>query len=247
VTITISEERGVRYLHLASPWIQGAMRISRPFALELEYTRDLMLPLLVRDDDWPRTVLQIGLGAASVTKFLYRYRPQSRITIVETLEDVVIAARTYFRLPEDPARLHLSMGDGRDFVERSRSRFDFIIVDGFDEMGRAGRLESLPFYSACRERLTTGGMLGVNLLTRSRGVKPSVERLKSAFGDQVVVIPPGEAGNTVAIAAVGKAARVSFEDLRSTARALKGDTGLNLLPALVRLAGASSAKGGLAL
>lgn len=235
MTITISEERGVRYLHFASPWIQGAMRIGRPYALELEYTRDLMVPLLLRDDDWPRTVLQIGLGAASVTKFLYRFRPRSRITIVETLEDVVIAARQYFRLPDDPERVHLSMGDGRGFVENSRNRFDFIIVDGFDEKGRAGRLDSLPFYSACRERLTSSGMVAVNLLTRSRGVKPSVERLEGAFGDRVVVIPPGEAGNTVAVA--GWETRMSHDDLQSAARALKADTGLNLLPALARLAG----------
>ena len=236
----------MRYLHFASPWIQGAMRIARPYALELEYTRDLMVPLLLRDEHWPRSVLQIGLGAASVTKFLYRFRPRSRITVVETLEDVVIAARTYFRLPDDPDRVHLSMGDGRQFVERSRSHFDFIIVDGFDDKGRAGELESSPFYNACRERLTSSGILATNLLTRSRGVKPSVERLAGAFGDQVVVIPPGEAGNTVALAAAGKAARVSFDDLRSAARALKAGTGLNLLPALARLAQAGSARDGLA-
>jgi spermidine synthase len=38
-SIEISEERGVRYLHFGSPWVQGAMRIARPWALELEYTR----------------------------------------------------------------------------------------------------------------------------------------------------------------------------------------------------------------
>ena len=54
MAITISEERGVRYLHFASPWIQGAMRIARPYRLELEYTRDLMLPLLLRPSpEWP--------------------------------------------------------------------------------------------------------------------------------------------------------------------------------------------------
>jgi 16S rRNA A1518/A1519 N6-dimethyltransferase RsmA/KsgA/DIM1 with predicted DNA glycosylase/AP lyase activity len=28
-------------------------------------------------------VLQIGLGAASVTKFLHRHRPQAKLTVVE--------------------------------------------------------------------------------------------------------------------------------------------------------------------
>ena len=44
----VSEEDGVRYLHFGSRWIQGAMRIARPFALELPYTRDMMFPLLLR-------------------------------------------------------------------------------------------------------------------------------------------------------------------------------------------------------
>jgi hypothetical protein len=48
-SIEVSEERGVRYLHFGSDFVQGAMRIARPWALELVYTRDLMLPLVMRD------------------------------------------------------------------------------------------------------------------------------------------------------------------------------------------------------
>jgi len=243
VAITISEERGVRYLHFASPWIQGAMRLSRPYALELEYTRDLMLPLLLRPDaEWPRTVLQIGLGAASVTKFLYRYRPDCTITVVETLEEVVVAARQYFRLPDDDARVPVRLGDGREFVRSSRDRFDFILVDGFDEFGRPGKLESRTFYRACRDRLTREGMVAVNLLRRTRGVDATVERLRDVFGKRVLVLPPSEAGNTVAVCAAGHRVEESAEDLRAAARALKADTGLDLAPVLSRLAAAGLAR-----
>ncbi|MEP7100976.1 MAG: spermidine synthase, partial [Burkholderiales bacterium] len=31
---TISEADGVRYLHLGTPWVQGAMRIRKSLALE---------------------------------------------------------------------------------------------------------------------------------------------------------------------------------------------------------------------
>ena len=47
-SIDISEEAGVRYLHFGSRWIQGAMRMARPWSLELEYTRDMMMALLLR-------------------------------------------------------------------------------------------------------------------------------------------------------------------------------------------------------
>src|SRR5438270_4162261 len=107
-SIEVSEERGVRYLHFGSHWIQGAMRVARPWALELEYTREMMLPLAVRDDPaWPATVLQIGLGAASVTKFLYRYRPKASIMVVEIMPEVITAARQFFRMPEPSKRLRV--------------------------------------------------------------------------------------------------------------------------------------------
>ena len=114
--IDISEEAGVRYLHFGSAWIQGAMRVARPWSLELDYTREMMAALLLRPPSqhhgWPKKVLLIGLGAASLTKFIYRYLPQSKITVVEIEPRVVAAARHHFRLPDEDARLHIEIGDG---------------------------------------------------------------------------------------------------------------------------------------
>ena len=54
-TLETSEEAGVRFLHFGSEWVQGAMRIARPYTLELEYTREMAACLLLRPDaDWPQ-------------------------------------------------------------------------------------------------------------------------------------------------------------------------------------------------
>ena len=45
-SLDISEEAGVRSLHFGSDWVQGAMRIRKPDALELEYTREMLACLL---------------------------------------------------------------------------------------------------------------------------------------------------------------------------------------------------------
>ena len=75
--LEISETAGVRSLHFGSEWIQGSMRIRRPFALELAYTREMMACLLLRTEQaWPRRALLIGLGAGSLAKFIYRHLPQ---------------------------------------------------------------------------------------------------------------------------------------------------------------------------
>src|SRR3990167_8346235 len=111
--IEISEEAGVRTLHFGSEWTQGAMRIARPWKLELEYTCEMMAALLLRDA--PRKVLLIGLGAASLTKFLYRHYPLAHLTGGESGPGVVATARQFFKLPEDPKRLHLVIGDGAEY------------------------------------------------------------------------------------------------------------------------------------
>ncbi|HUP97182.1 MAG TPA: fused MFS/spermidine synthase [Usitatibacter sp.] len=238
--ITISEERGVRYLHFGSPWVQGAMRIARPWALELEYTRDLMFPLLLRPEmEWPASVLQIGLGSASITKFLYRNRPHARLTVVEILPEVVAAANQYFRLPVDPERLHLVVGDGHEYLQKRGARFDLIVVDGFDSKGRPGLLDTEAFYLNCHERLAKGGIMSVNLLTRRRGTDASVSRIRHAFEEQVVELPPSDAGNAVVVATTGPEYRWREPELKSAAKDLHAATGLNLLSAVARLAEAS--------
>ena len=74
--IVISEEQGVRNLHFGSPWIQGAMRIARPYALELEYTREMMASLLFTGMDAPpRRALMVGLGVGALPKFVWKHCP----------------------------------------------------------------------------------------------------------------------------------------------------------------------------
>ncbi len=235
--IDISEQAGVRYLHFGSSWVQGAMRIARPWNLELEYTREMMASLLLREETrWPRKILLIGLGAASLTKFLYRYRPDAHLTIVEIEPAVVAAARHFFKLPEDDKRIHLVIGCGADFILGTDKKFDLILVDGFNEHAHPGQLNSLPFYQACRSRLTEQGIMAVNMLGLSKGVLGGFTHILNAFEDRGLMFPSCESGNTIAFAAEGDQVSISLEDLKLNAEILKKETGLNLLPTMTRLA-----------
>ena len=239
--IDISEQSGVRFLHFGSSWIQGAMRIARPWSLELEYTREMMASLLLRDaGHWPRKVLLIGLGAASLTKFLYRHRLLAHLTVVEIEPAVVVAARLYFKMPEDQKRINLVIGDGMEYVLNCNKRFYLILVDGFDENARPGALDTLPFYQACHACLSDDGVMAVNLLGRSRGFKGSLSRISEAFEDRALVFPSCESGNAIAFAVAGNPIEISFDDLKENALALKEETGLNLLPTLTQLAQAKT-------
>jgi spermidine synthase len=157
------------------------------------------------------------------------------VTVVEISPAVVAAARQFFKLPDESSRLAIEIADGHDWLAAATRRFDLILVDGFDAEGRAGMLESLPFYLNARSRLNAGGMLATNLLTRSRSVAPVARRLREAFEGRVAVLPPCGAGNTVAIAARDGEIRLEPGGLRDPARRLKEETGLDLAPLLARL------------
>jgi spermidine synthase len=244
-SIDIKEEAGVRSLHFGSDWIQGSMRIARPWNLELEYTKEMMASLLLRDESrFPRKVLLIGLGAASLTKFLYRNYPLAKLTVVEIEPAVVAAARQFFKLPEDPLRINMMIADGVEFVLSTDKKWDLILVDGFDADARAGALDTLPFYQAVQSRLSNNGIMAVNLLGRSKGFKASVERIEAAFEGRALAFPSCDSGNTIAFAAAGEPVDILLDDLKDQAIALKENTGLDLKPTVTRLEQAKSCPGG---
>ena len=235
-SVDISEENGVRSLHFGSEWVQGAMRIARPWSLELAYTREMMAGLLLRQDShWPRRALLIGLGAGSLAKFIYRYLPDCRITVVEINPQVEFVARQYFKLPDDPKRLEVVIGCGADYMLSGERQYDYILLDGFDQDARAGALDTLPFYLACRARLADDGLLAVNLLGRNKGFQGSVERLLAAFDQRLAVFPSCDSGNTIAFATGGNPVEVSLDAMREAAQKLKKETRLDLLPTISRL------------
>lgn len=234
-SIEVSEQGGVRYLHFSVDWIQGAMRIARPNTLELAYTREMMAGLLLREPPWPREALLIGLGAGSLAKYIYHKLPETKITVVEIDPQVEIIARLHFKLPDDPLRLRIVIGDGAQYMLEDGKKFDAILVDGFDKNGRAGVLDTLPFYQACRSRLTDNGLLAVNLLGHSRGFKASTERIASAFDGRALVFPSCSSGNTIAFATDGDPVDVALEQLKHRAEQLNKASGLNLCATIQRL------------
>lgn len=243
MSIEVSEKSGVRYLHFSADWIQGAMRIRKPNALELSYSRDMMAGLLLRDPPWPRNALLIGLGAASLVKFIYHQMPDTHITVVEIDRQVEIVARLHFHLPDDPERIHIVIGDGADFVRQDGKKFDAIFVDGFDKNGRAGILDTSPFYQACRARLTDAGLMSVNLLGRNRGFAASAERITEAFEQRALIFPSCDSGNTIAFGAGNDLIDVPAAELAERAGHIKATMGLDLAQVVPRLKAAGKLSG----
>ncbi len=234
--IDISEAGGVRFLHFGSEWVQGAMRINRPWGLELTYTKEMMAGLLLRPrSEWPKKILMIGLGAGSLARYAYRYLPESKITVVEINPQVEWIAREYFKLPDDPKRLRVIIADGIDYVLSAPGEFDCILLDGFDAEASPGALDSEPFYQACRACMSEKGWLASNLFGTERGFPTSVERVRKAFDQRALILPPSESGNAIAFGFTGTTIETTLAEMQTQADYLANEMQLNLQPTLDRL------------
>lgn len=207
---SISEFDGVRYLHLGeTPWVQGAMRLRKPRALELEYVQRMMVWLLLRDPDTldDTRVVQLGLGAAALTRFCHT-ELGLHTTAVELNPQVIAACRQWFRLPANDERLHVVEADAAAWVvdPAHHGSADVLGIDLYDHQAAAPVLDDEAFYRNCHAVLAEGGVLVVNLFGRNASFTRSARRIEVAFapgGGQVLMLAPTDEGNTIVVAIKG--------------------------------------------
>jgi spermidine synthase len=203
--VTVSEYAGVRSLHLDSIWIQGSMRKSKPLQLELEYIQRMMAPLLwLPVAEWRSGwAVQLGLGAAALTKYCHQVLQRPKTTAVELNPAVLAACRQWFELPSDDERLQVEIADAADWARRPehQGQVQLLHVDLYDHEAAAPVLDSAEFYADCRALLAPGGVMAVNLFGRRASFDGSCERLLTAFGDRHVWrLASTKEGNTVVVA-----------------------------------------------
>jgi spermidine synthase len=202
--VNFSDAGDVRYLHLGTEWIQGSMRLDAPYDIDLEYVQRMMAWLLFAEPQTvaKRHVMQLGLGAASLTKFCHK-KLRMKTTAIELNPQVVAACRVWFKLPKDDSRLSVILGDAEQVVAHDhwRGQVDALQVDLYDHEAAAPVLDSEAFYRGCRSLLTEDGCMTVNLFGRSSSYERSLQRIEAAFGAEAVwAFKPTREGNTVVLA-----------------------------------------------
>ena len=202
--VHFSDEGPVRHLHLDSIWIQGSMLIDSPQVLVHQYIQRMMAWLLFVE---PATVatrraLQLGLGAASLTKFCHKVLRMHSVA-VEINPKVLVACRGWFKLPPDNARMQVVLADASAEIRNPKwlGAVDALQVDLYDHHAAAPVLDSEAFYADCRRVLTQEGCMTVNLFGRASSYARSVEMMAAAFGrDALWPFKATREGNTVVLA-----------------------------------------------
>jgi spermidine synthase len=198
--VTLSESDGVRYLHLDSVWVQGAMRVRKPQHIELVYVQRMLASLL-----WlpgaavgHGRAVQLGLGAGALTRFT-ALALRMPTTVVEINPQVVQINARWFHLPRSA---EVVVGDAAAWLAQAEpASVQLLHADLYDQDAAAPVLDDAPFYAACRRVLESGGLFSINLFGRHTSFAASIGRVAQAFGaDQVWSLTPTREGNTVVIA-----------------------------------------------
>jgi spermidine synthase len=217
--VQISEQDGIRYLHLDSDTVQSGMRLSDPTELVLSYTRSMLAFLLFAEA--PRRLVNIGLGGGSLAKWIHHHLEGTQQLVLELNPRVIACARSHFHLPPDDARLRVLQTDGAAWVAHNGDCCDVILVDGYDGRAQATELATRDLYGNAARALHPDGILVVNLWGNDRRFDEYLQRIEGAFEGQVCCVPAAERGNIAVLAFRGKPVATRWDELKDRARHLQ--------------------------
>ena len=230
--VNFSDDGPVRHLHLGTQWIQGSMLLDAPHVLVHEYIQRMLAGLLFIDPATlpKRQAMQLGLGAASLTKFCHKVL-RMKTCAVEINPQVVLACRGWFKLAADNSRTQVVLADAAMEIKNPKwwGAVDLLHVDLYDHDAAAPVLDSESFYRDCRKLLTSSGSMTVNLFGRSSSYQRSVDKIAAAFGsDAVWAFKATREGNTVVLG-LRDAVRPAQAVLAARAEIIQTQWGLNAL------------------
>ena len=189
-------DEGRRCLHFSkSRGIQSSMILAAPCQLDLQYSRTMAAALAFHPA--PQDVLLVGLGGASLPKFIQKNFPDVRLDIVEIDPDVVRVCRDWFEFRGTPNTRVIVM-DGRMYLKRAPKQYDIILLDAYAADRVPFHLTTLEFIQLAKSRLKAGGLVVSNLWEHAvnRFFFAELKTFQATF-PQSYLCRSGDSGNIV--------------------------------------------------
>ena len=194
-------------------YTESVTNLRDPDDLPVTYTQFMTLPVVYPAE--LKSILMIGLGGGSISTYLGRAMPQVQIDTVEIDPGVITAARNYFGI-KDSDRVKYFDADGRVYLNRSKKKYDLILVDAFHGGFVPFHLLTKEFYQLLKNRLNPSGAAAFNVHDGTKLYASTVRTLGEVF-KRVDLYPSGE-GEVITVATD---AELSPEDLSQRAEAMQ--------------------------
>jgi len=158
--IKVAEDNCYRWLHFDRSR-QGGMFLSDPRESPLRYPDYFLLAWLFNPNI--KKVLVVGLGSGSVPKRVISDFPGVQVDSIELDPVVVDVARRYFSLRDDP-RHRIFVQDGRQYIRRTDTTYDLIVMDAYHAEGVPFHLVTREFFQQVKTKLAPGGIVAANIV-----------------------------------------------------------------------------------
>jgi spermidine synthase len=177
-------------------YLESAVDLADPLNLVVPYTRSLYGGLFFQPK--PQKVLMIGLGGAGFHRLFMAAYPEVLLQSVELDPKVVelTRERMYFT---PTANSPIANVDGRQFVKRSREKWDWLILDAFRGGYVPPHLKTKEFYEECAARMSDEGVFITNLHSGTELYYADLKTLRTVF-PQVILFQTKNRGNVIAFA-----------------------------------------------
>jgi len=194
-------KEGRRCMHFSkSRGIQSSMILAAPDRLDLRYSRSMIAAFALHPA--PKDVLLVGLGGASVPKFIQKQFPDVRLDIVELDPDVVKVCQEHFEFKGTPNTRVIVM-DGRMYFKRSPRPYDIILLDAYAADRIPFHMTTLEFIRLVKSRLKPGGLVATNLWEHAvnRFYFAELKTYQTTF-PQTYLFKAGDSGNVIVFASL---------------------------------------------
>ena len=176
--------------------LESAVDLSDPLRLVVAYTHTVFAGLFFEPK--PARVLMIGLGGAGFHRLFTAAYPSVLLQTVELDSKVFELCQSHLGF-KPTAQTPVALMDGRLFVKRDKTTWDWIILDAFRGGFVPPHLKTEEFYRECAARLSDRGVFISNLHATSELHYSDLKTIQAVF-PQVVMFQTAGRGNVIVFA-----------------------------------------------
>lgn len=174
-----------------TPWLGKLLKLDGCFQTseqdEFFYHEAMTHPAMCTHQK-PKNILIIGGGDGGILRHILMYKSVKKAAMVEIDKEVIDLSKKYLKFIHKNSyhnpRVKIMVGDGMEFIEKTKEKFDVIISDLTDPAGPAKALYTKKFYKEILLCLKKDGLFVSHLdlvTTRPQLAKEIYQNLKSVF------------------------------------------------------------------